>query len=449
MGIYHFREEDARRFALERGIKTRQRGDELHFEKCPYCRERTDQKNSFAINLKTGQYRCLRATCNAKGNMLSLAHDFGFSLGSDVDEYYEQRRKYRDITNYPRPITKGPAVTYLESRGISKATTEKYSITTQKSNDNILVFPFYDENGKLQFVKYRRMDFDKKWCETDCKPILFGMDQCNLENKTLVLTEGQIDSLSVTEAGIENAVSVPTGANGFTWVPYCWNFLSKFETLIVFGDHEKGKITLLEEMRGRFSGTIKHVRPENYLGCKDANDILRKYGKEAVRAAVQNAVILESQRIVRLADVKRVNLSEMEKFETGIQLLDRTLGGGLFLGQLIILTGERGEGKSTLASQIATMALDSGYDVFFYSGELTDYYFKSWFDFQVAGPDYINCIVNRFGDKTYSVRADAQADMENWYREHMYLYDNDILNGTNETESLPETIQKAICLYFQ
>ena len=75
------------------------------------------------------------------------------------------------------------------------------------------------------------------------------MNHCNPDNPTLVLTEGQIDSLSVAEAGIENVVSVPTGAKGFTWIPYCWDFLSQFKTLVVFGDCENGRITLLEEMQ--------------------------------------------------------------------------------------------------------------------------------------------------------------------------------------------------------
>ena len=50
-----------------------------------------------------------------------------------------------------------------------------------------------------------------------------------------------------------------------------------------------------------------------------------------------------------LANVSRVDLSAMEKFSSGLPTLDRILGG-FYFGQLILLTGERGEGKSTLAS---------------------------------------------------------------------------------------------------
>ena len=453
--IYKFDPDDARRFGREHGMQFRQRGDELQFVKCPYCGWTSRDKDTFSINLRTGQFKCLRASCGAHGNMLTLARDFGFSLGRDADEYYSRKRRYKDLSNHPRPITKAPAVEYMEGRGISKEVTERYAITTQKEHDNILVFPFYDENKELQFAKYRKTDFDKEkdknkeWCEANCKPILFGMDQCDPEkSKTLILTEGQIDSLSVTEAWIDNAVSVPTGANGFTWVPYCWDFLEKFETLIVFGDHEKGKITLLEEMSVRFHGTVKHVRPEDYQGCKDANELLRARGKAAVLEAVKNAVPVENKHIKALEDVRRVNLSELEKFKTCIPKLDRVLGG-LYMGQLVILTGKRGEGKSTFASQIATRAIQSGYNVFFYSGELMDWYFRAWFDQQVAGPKYINTKQTAGEDPSYSVMAECYPYIESWYSGKMFIYDSDIVKNADadETEILLETARDAIVHY--
>ena len=78
------------------------------------------------------------------------------------------------------------------------------------------------------------------------------MKQCDDAFKQLVITEGQLDSLSVAAAGINNAVSVPNGAKGFTWVPYCFNWVAKFEEIIVFGDFEKGSMTLLEDVSRRF-----------------------------------------------------------------------------------------------------------------------------------------------------------------------------------------------------
>lgn len=452
MALYSFQREDAERFAREQNARVRTRGDELQFQWCPYCHGDRKDKYTFSINLQNGTFRCLRASCDAKGNMITLHKDFDFSLGTEVDAYYgDGYKRFRDIHRKKRAETTSPAVEYMKTRGISQAVTEAYGITTQKEHDNVVVFPFYDADGLLRFVKYRNTEFtpggkgSKEWCEPNCMPILFGMDHCNPDKKTLIMTEGQIDSLSVTEAGFENAVSVPTGKNGFTWVPYCWDFLNQFETLIIFGDHERDEITLLDDMKVRFHGTVKHVRPEDYRGCKDANDILRKFGPEAIREAVINAAPVKVAEIKQLADVERVDLSTMRKFSSGLSSLDRTLGG-FYFGQLIVITGERGEGKSTLASQFATFGIRAGHGVFFYSGELMDWYFRAWIDYQIAGPGHINTKMHENGTEAYTIDASVYPKIAEWYRGKFYLYDNGAVLDENR-ESLQETIRKAVTQY--
>ena len=454
-GIYQFDPEDAKRFGREQGIEFRTRGNELQFKRCPYCRNNTNDKDTFAISLRTGQFKCLRATCGAHGNMITLAKDFGFSLGRDVDEYYNSQKRYRNIHRKNKPLPTPVAITYLEGRMISKATAERYNITCQREHENVLVFPFYDENDILQFVKYRKTDFDKdkdknkEWCEANCKPILFGMNQCDMEHDTLIMTEGQIDSLSVAECGIKNAVSVPTGAKGFTWVPYCWDFLARFKRLVIFGDHEHGHITLLDDMKSRFRhGTVLHVREEDYKDCKDANELLRKYGKKAVIDAVVNAIPVDNPHIRKIADVRRVDMSQLECFASGIPALDR-ITGGMFFGRLMLLTGERGKGKSTLGSQFGIFAIKAGYNVFYYSGELTDWNVQDWFERQIAGNGYINRRISKDRGTFYSVDQQYIHRIASWYGEHAFLYSNDILNDseTGENETILQTMEKAITQY--
>lgn len=457
MSYYEFKESDAWDFSRSSGIAAKQKGEELQFLSCPYCRGgRNGDKGTFSINLRTGQFKCLRSSCSVSGNMVTLAKDFDwFSLGRDVDAYYKagNRHKYRRFQKKTEPIKPKPAaVTYLESRGISSGTTEKYQITVQTKNENVLVFPFLDAAGVMQFVKYRKTDFDrekdtaKEWCEANCKPILFGMYQCDPGDKTLIMTEGQIDSLSVAESGIENAVSVPTGKNGFTWVPYCWDWLQQFETLIVFGDNENGSITLLDDMKRRFRGTIKAVKQQDYKGCKDANELLQKYGKEAVRRAVERAECVPVQKIIRLSDVKTVDLFSLPKISTGFKTLDKVLAGGIYLGQTVIVTGKRGDGKSTFTSQILVNALDQGIRVLAYSGELPDYFFKRWMDFQAAGKHNVIDRAAENGNISYFVTNEKISKIEEWYRERAYLYDNQSTSD-DELEDLLQTIEKAVQQY--
>lgn len=452
--LYEFKEQDAFDFARHVHAETNVRNGELFFKICPYCNPKPTRDNikSFSINLTTGRFKCFRASCGVQGNMITLAKDFDFSLGNEVDEYYQPKKQYRKFKKKEKPIEPKPeAIQYLESRGISEEIAKEYEITVQTDKPNILVFPFYDEKGILQFVKYRKTDYDKEkdknkeWCEANCKPILFGMKQCK-DFTRLTITEGQVDSLSVATAGISNAVSVPTGAKGFTWVPYCWNWINQFEEIVVFGDFEKGHITLLDELSRRLKITVKHVREEDYKDCKDANEILKKYGKEQVRGCVENAVIIPMKQLVQLSDVQDVDIFKIPKLRTGIKQVDRLLYGGPPFGGLVLISGKPGEGKSTLASQILVNAIFQNYKCFAYSGELPNYMFKSWIDFQIAGGRHIIEYKNQWGDTNYSISKTNKQMISDWYRGKCFLYDNSIIDG-DEKESLVNVVESAIMQY--
>lgn len=461
MSFYEYKPEDFYRFQtainlLPRDI--RPRGDELQLRECPYCHAAHDPW-TFAINAKTGTFNCKRASCGAKGNMITLAKDFGFSLGRDADEYEGTGTEWRKFKTFKEPMkkfeSKDRAIEFMKSRGISEAVTRHYEITTKEGQDSVIVFPFKNEDGALTFIKYRNSAFvngvtqgSKEWCEADTKPILFGMNHCT-DGGTLVMTEGQIDSLSLAEAGIENAVSVPTGKNGFTWVPYCWDFLAKFDELIVFGDREGEQITLLDEMSKRFHGTVKFVPPEAYHGYKDANDLLRAEGPEAVRGAVRAAVPVPDDFIKELKDVVQNEADDTPVFQTGIKRLDN-LTGGFYPGQLVILTGERGRGKSTFASQLVVNAARENVKSFIYSGEMTNASVKDWIERQIAGPDCINLEVMPSGYEKTHINAIWLDDIARWHDGMIYIYDTDALINTEDEgveKDLLGKVQKAIVQY--
>lgn len=434
MGLYEFKPEDVYRFARDIGIRAIKKGDELSFDKCPYCRPK--DRHTFSINLTNGMFECKRAKCGAKGNMITLSRDFDFSLGKEVDAYYKtvdySRKQYRQFVQ-KHIETKETAIEYLDSRDILPEIVRKYEITISEKQDNVMVFPFRDENGELQFIKYRNLKYDKdkggskEWCEKNCKPILFGMNHCT-SFETLVITEGQIDSLSCAQAKIENAVSVPTGKNGFTWIPYCWDWVNRFQRIVVFGDCENGYITLAEELAKRWPMKVSVVRVEDYKGCKDANELLQKEGPEAVRYAVENAEPQNLNCIKPMAKVEKVDIMQMEKMSTGLPNLDRVLDGGFRFGQLAILTGKRGDGKSTMASMWGCEALDQNYNCFFYSGELPDFYFRNWMDRQIT--------------KKKDVSQADEDQLNQWYGEKAFIYDN--TSVPDENTNLLEVIEVAI-----
>lgn len=438
MGIYRFNPEDAQRFAHHIGMRYRTRDDQLELMSCPYCR--CKDKHTFGISLKTGQFECKRASCGAKGNMITLSRDFNFSLGKEADAYYGtvdySTKSYKHFRDSHRLIeSRDAAVEYMQSRGIPEAITRQYEITTRKDNDGIIVFPFKDQNGELTFVKYRNINYvkgqkgSKEFCEANCKPILFGINHCTGDD-TLIITEGQIDSLSVVTAGYRDAVSVPTGCNGFTWIPYCFDFVSRYKRIIVMGDCENGKITLAEELSKRWPNKVRVCRQDDYKGCKDANEILQKHGATAIRDAIENAEAPYNAHIKPLSKVKQVDIMKITSISTGIPGIDSVLDGGFRLGQLAVLTGRRGEGKSTIASMFGVRAMEQGFPALFYSGELMDFYFRNWMDCQITGK-----------------KEHSQSDhdkLDAWYGNRAYIYDDTIIEDGDEMEGLLQTVETAI-----
>lgn len=85
----------------------------------------------------------------------------------------------------------------------------------------------------------------------------------------------------------------------------------------------------------------------------------------ATSSKIENTLSSVSKKKPEL--INNIKLSERTRISTGIDELDRVLGGGMVGGSLILLGGEPGIGKSTLALQMA-MSMKQG-PVLYVSGE--------------------------------------------------------------------------------
>jgi twinkle protein len=442
---YVMNRDDLNGFVEFIGAEVQEKGKDLFFRYCPKCGSNApkDDEWKFSVNTRTGAFGCLRGSCGYHGHFVELCRDFGYRLGMDAEQEYRQ---------FPQPdkkiVPRESAIAFLADRGISRETAERYEVTAFEDKPNLLWFPFFNEYGKLVFIKYRNMAYrkgqkkgSKEWCEPGGQPILFGMKQC-VNFDRLVVTEGQLDSMSVAEAGIENAVSVPTGMNGFTWLPNCYDWIKKFSKVVVFGDLEKGHMSLLDTLKQRLPNRVYAVRKEDYLGEKDANDILRSFGAEAIRKAVENAQEPDIGYVKELADVEDVDLNLLPKVKTGLYEIDSALGGGICFGQVCLLTGKRGNGKSTFMSNVVANALDQNVGVFAYSGELADYHFKRWLNCQLAGDDYMLMDQNEYGDTVYTIDPVISKAISEWYRGKAFIYDNSFIEEGDEHTALTEIVRE-------
>lgn len=449
MSSYMMNREDVIRFAEFIGAQTREDADELWFRKCPNCGASAgkDDEWKFSVNLKSGAFLCFRGSCGYKGHFVELAHDFNFPLSDGTEE-----KSFRELWQPKKIETRNEAVEYMKKRGISAEVTKRYEITVKKEQPNILVFPFYNITGKLEYIKYRDMLFNKndekhkqkEWAEKDAKPILFGMKQCKSFDRA-ILTEGQIDALSLAEAGLDNVLSVPMGCKNFAWLANCFEWLQQFQEIVVFGDREKGHITLIDEILSRFgsTNTVKCVKPEDYLFEKDANDILRYHGKQWLIQAVNNARTPQISAVKQLADQKIVDIETLESISTGMKDIDKTTCG-LPLGTVTLLSGKCGDGKSTLMSQFVANALENGRKVFVYSGELMPFHFRRWLDSQLATARYVVRCTNQYGEIYGMIPPQIVERIGSWYRDRAFIYDNEC--ATDNT-SILETVEKAVKQY--
>jgi twinkle protein len=211
----------------------------------------------------------------------------------------------------------------------------------------------------------------------------------------------------------------------------------------VFGDLEKGHMSLLDTLKQRLTNRVLAVRKEDYLGEKDANDILRSFGTDAVRKAVENAQEPDIGYVKELADVEDVDLNLLPKVKTGLYEIDSALGGGICYGQVCLLTGKRGNGKSTFMSNIVANALDQDVGVFCYSGELAGYHFKRWLNCQLAGDTHMIETVNEYGEPQYTIDSAVSKQISEWYRGRAFIYDNGYIdNDKDENETLAEIVKE-------
>lgn len=109
-----------------------------------------------------------------------------------------------------------------------------------------------------------------------------------------------------------------------------------------------------------------HSSPKWIGRCPDCGEFSTFIEEHIHRDQEKSRWIFSSQK-PQLID--EVPASESARFTTGIEELDRILGGGIVAGSLVLIGGEPGIGKSTLLLQAASNLAKQGNRVLIVSGE--------------------------------------------------------------------------------
>lgn len=429
----------------------REKGNEIQPVYCPYCNGgQHKDKYTFAINKQSGAYNCLRGSCGETGNLYTLGKFLGVDIVDSKETYFREYRKPKKVYKKPEVELKDISqqnIEYFQIRLISEETLIKNKVTTDKHGN--IMFNYYLD-GELVFVKYKiprkpRVKKDgkkemKSWREADARPILYGMDGCN-PKYPLVIIEGEPDKLVLDECGVQNAVSIPSGTEDFTWLDECWEWLEQFDEIIIWSDNDIAGKGFQQEAIARLDDWKLRVVKCEY---KDANVLLYEIAKDkgideakkVVRQHIENAMVIKKDYITNLANVKRKDYRQIKAITTGYQELD-SLIGGMYGGQLVIWTGYNGSGKSTILSNIMLNGAEEGYRTFVYSGELPKEDFKEWMDLQLSGTKYLSsydCPVKKQNipipdEKYYKYLDDFYDNMVFLFDTEDYATDDNIISA--------------------
>ena len=108
---------------------------------------------------------------------------------------------------------------------------------------------------------------------------------------------------------------------------------------------------------------------------------------------------------------------------SGFADLDRAIGG-FRDGELTVITGKRGGGKSTLVGQFILESIEQGRKVALFSGELSPWMVRSWLVTQAAGREHLREMVDNWtGQTLFSVCDAAETQIVEWLSSRLFLFD--------------------------
>jgi twinkle protein len=178
-----------------------------------------------------------------------------------------------------------------------------------------------------------------------------------------ILTEGEWDTLAAIQSGHRNAVSLPDGAvqpgedkpadsGKLHCIRELWDRLStaKGDIILALDNDDCGRVTrdVLIDIFGRWRCKLvewpEHPRAVGHGGkCKDLNEVLLLLGRDAVSKLLTEAKFVPLEGVFKPLEIPRA--PPRRYYDIGIPGMEKHLR--LFRGELCVVTGITGHGKTT------------------------------------------------------------------------------------------------------
>lgn len=352
---------------------------------CPACSEQRAKKRDKCLqwNVEKGVGKCFHCDATFINKTNNNATWGNATWGNKTNKTNAATFEQRSERVYQRPkwgnkteLT-DDAVKWFEGRAITQKTLKEMKISSDihfvpqvNKERNVVCFPYFKG---LQLVNCKYRDGAKNFVlEKNAELIFYNFDAID-KNKTIIITEGEIDALSFMEAGMKNVVSVPNGA-GAKELAYLDNYFDHFEHIEKFyiaTDFDAKGLQLRDELVRRFGAQKCYI--VTYQGCKDANELLQSKGFLALREAIETARELPIESLVDLNNqydsIYNYYQNGLPKgFGLGIEAFDRLCRWDA--GMIVPVTGVPSHGKSEMLDFIvARLNTVNGWKIAFYSPE--------------------------------------------------------------------------------
>ena len=295
-----------------------------------------------------------------------------------VKDEHASVKKYKPKT-YAKPDLKGVVikapdpvsnvVNYLiNQRKLSKEVVAKNKIL-EVNNGVTIAFPYYDiGNNKAVHFKYldveRGIDGKKKmWSTKETKRCLFGKQTVSDNDSSLVITEGEIDSMSYQTVGIA-AVSVPNGVSDQEWIELDWEWLERFERIYISTDMDGVGRESAEKIARRLGLHRSYIVTLPY---KDANECLQEgVNREAFLKALDDASQIDLEEIKTAMSFNDAvwDLYDARHGEAGYPLPWIEFPLRIRPSEFTVVSGYSGHGKTQMLNHILIHLVSLGAKVF-------------------------------------------------------------------------------------
>lgn len=138
----------------------------------------------------------------------------------------------------------------------------------------------------------------------------------------------------------------------------------------------------------------------------------------------QEQVAEKGKKFLHLSDIENIDRSKIVSIPTGIRELDKKIIG-LNKGETTLWSGKNSSGKSAVLNQVMLNAVDKGFRIAIFSGELTPNRLKQWIWLQSAGRQYTKPTQY---ENAFYVPKETGEKIDKWCADKIEIYNNEYGN---------------------